>query len=166
MSSGHGLLRKATPQDVDGILAVIDANLDKLLPRTREDILQLLDSFYVIDEDQVIAGCVCLEVYSPKIAEVRSLAVLSAHRGHEYGSMLVKQCIADAQRLNIRQILVVTSTPEFFEKLEFGLCLNEKYAMFWSGVTPESYHSPNLSSAIFQQPINGNAGKTEATKPT
>ncbi len=144
-----GTLREATLQDVDGIKRVIDANLDKLLPRARGEIIELLDSFYVIEEDHQIVGCCCLEIYSPKIAEVRSLAVLSERRGHHYGQMLVQQCIADAQRLKIRQVLVVTSTPEFFERLHFGLCLNEKYAMFWNGVTPEHYHSPNLSSAIF-----------------
>jgi len=166
MSDATGILRKAILQDVGGILAVIDANLDKLLPRSREDVVSLLDSFYVVVEDGLIVGCACLEVYSPKIAEIRSLAVLAEHRGHEYGSMLVRQCIADAQRLKIRQILVVTSTPEFFEKLDFGLCLNEKYAMFWSGITPESYHSSHLSSAIFHQSTNGlgGSGKTGATK--
>jgi amino-acid N-acetyltransferase len=154
--SAPGTLRKATLQDVDAIRYVIDSNLDRLLPRHREDVIELLDSFYVIDEGGTIVGCCCLEVYSPKIAEVRSLAVMSNKRGHDYGSQLVKQCIADAQRLNIRQILVVTSSPEFFERLNFGLCLNEKYAMFWSGVTPESYHSPHLSSAIFQQTAQTN----------
>ena len=168
--SAPGILRKATLQDVEGIRAVINSNLDRLLPRHREDIIELLDSFYVIDEDGLIVGCCCLEVYSPKIAEVRSLAVMSNKRGHDYGSLLVNQCIADAQRLNIRQILVVTSTPEFFERLNFGLCLNEKYAMFWDGVTPESYHSPHLSSAIFHQPVlpngvgNGQAGEQHEAK--
>ena len=162
--SATGILRKATLQDVEAIRSVIDSNLDRLLPRHREDIIELLDSFYVIDEGGTIVGCCCLEVYSPKIAEVRSLAVMTNKRGLDYGSLLVNQCIADAQRLNIRQILVVTSTPEFFERLNFGLCLNEKYAMFWNGVTPESYHSPTLSSAIFHQPVphngptNGQAG--------
>ena len=149
-----GILRMATLQDVDGIKAVIDANSDKLLPRSRGEIIELLDSFYVIDEAGQIVGCCCLEVYSPKIAEVRSLAVLSDKRGHHYGQILVEKCISDAQQLKIRQILVVTSSPEFFERLNFGLCLNEKYAMFWNGVTPESYHSHNLSSAIFH--VNGN----------
>jgi N-acetylglutamate synthase-like GNAT family acetyltransferase len=147
-----GELRKATLNDVDGIKAVIDANLDKLLPRTREEIIELMESWYVIDEDGLIAGCVCLEVYSPKIAEIRSLAVLESARGHDYGTLLVNQCIADARRRNIRQILVVTSTPEFFEKLKFGLCLNEKYAMFWEGHTPEAYHSPVNSNAIWSMP--------------
>ncbi len=144
------MLRKATLSDVDAIKAVIDENLDKLLPRSREDIIELLSGFYVVDEDGIIEGCCCLEVYSPKIAEIRSLAVRNDSRGRDYGTLLVDACIRDAKLLNVRQILVVTSTPEFFEKLHFGLCLNEKYAMFWNGVTPESYHSPNLSSAIFK----------------
>lgn len=147
-----GILRKATLEDVDGIKAVIDENLDKLLPRTRDEIIELMDSWYVIDDDGHIAGCVCLEVYSPKIAEIRSLAVAATSRGQDYGTMLVNQCIADARRRNIRQILVVTSTPEFFEKLNFGLCLNEKYAMFWEGHTPEAYHSPVNSKAIWSMP--------------
>ena len=73
--STPGILRKATLQDVEGIRTVINSNLDRLLPRHREDIIELLDSFYVIDENGTIVGCCCLEVYSPKIAEVRSLAV-------------------------------------------------------------------------------------------
>ncbi len=148
------MLRKATLNDVDGIKAVIDANLDKLLPRSREDIIELLGSFWVAEEDDQIVGCVCLEVYSPKIAEIRSLAVRQDSRGKDYGSQLVNVCISEARGRNIRQILVVTSTPEFFEKLNFGLCLNEKYAMFWEGHTPESYHSPNNSSVIFRQELN------------
>lgn len=148
-----GELRKATLHDVDGIKDLIDNNLDKLLPRSREEIIELMDTWYVIEEeDGRLAGCACLEVYSPKIAEVRSLAVRSDARGLDYGSRLVNRCIEDAQARNIRQILVVTSTPEFFEKLHFGLCLNEKYAMFWNGHTPEAYHSPVDSTAIWTMP--------------
>jgi N-acetylglutamate synthase-like GNAT family acetyltransferase len=147
-----GILRKATLADVDGIKAVIDENLDKLLPRKREELIELLEWFYVVDEGGEIAGCVCLEVYSPKIAEIRSLAVRNTSRGHDYGTLLVNRCIEDAHARNIKQILVVTSTPEFFEKLNFGLCLNEKYAMFWNGVTPEAYHSQVYSSAIYNMP--------------
>jgi len=148
-----GILRKAVLADVEGIRAVIEANLDKLLPRPTHEIAEMIHDFYVIEEDDDrIVGCVCLEIYSPKIAEIRSLAVLAGSRGNQYGAMLVNQCIADAKAHKVRQILVVTSSPEFFEKLNFGLCLNEKYAMFWEGHTPESYHSPVDSSTIFTLP--------------
>jgi amino-acid N-acetyltransferase len=127
------MLRKAQAADVPNIQHLIDSNLDKLLPRTDEQILELLDTFWVIEDEGEIVGCVCLEVYSPKIAELRSLAVRDDKRGHGYGEVLVQTVVEEAQRRNIKQILVVTSTREFFEKLNFGACLNEKYALFWNG---------------------------------
>ncbi|HVO43836.1 MAG TPA: GNAT family N-acetyltransferase [Aggregatilineales bacterium] len=127
------MLRKATPTDIVGVLQVINENLDKLLPRQSEELLELLDTLWVIDHEGTIAGCVCLEVYSPKIAEVRSLAVREAYRGLGYGELLVETAVEEARRRHVRQILVVTSQVEFFEKMNFGACLNEKYAMFWNG---------------------------------
>ena len=128
-----GMLRKATPGDVENIRTLIDNNLDKLLPRTSEEIRELLNWFWVVEEDHEIVGCCCLEIYSPKIAELRSLAVREDCRGKGYGEILVKAATDEAQRHKIRQVLVVTSTREFFEKLNFGPALNEKYAPFWMG---------------------------------
>jgi N-acetylglutamate synthase-like GNAT family acetyltransferase len=127
------MLRKATAGDIPGIQALINANLDKLLPRTDQELIELLDTFWVIEENGEIVACVCLEVYSRKIAELRSLAVRDDCRGKGYGKALVDVVVAEAQERKIRQILVVTSTREFFERMNFGLRLNEKYALFWDG---------------------------------
>jgi N-acetylglutamate synthase-like GNAT family acetyltransferase len=137
------MLRKATFEDIEQIQQLIDTNIDKLLPRTNEELSELIEFFWVIEEvDGRIVGCCCLEVYSPKIAEVRSLAVHADCRGKGYGEMLVNAAIDEAQRQKVKQILVVTSTREFFEKLNFGPCLNEKYALFWTGeATPAQVNS-------------------------
>lgn len=127
------MLRKAVPDDIEGIQQLIEDNIDKLLPRSNEELRELINWFWVVEEDGKIAGCCCLEVYSPKIAELRSLAVRRDCRGKGYGEALVKVAVEEAQRQKIRQVLVVTSTREFFEKLNFGACLNEKYALFWMG---------------------------------
>ena len=127
------MLRKAVPADLVNIQRLINANLDKLLPRKDEEILELMDTFWVVEENTEIVGCACLEVYSSKIAELRSLAVRSDCRGRGFGKMLVEAAVGEARKRNIRQILVVTSARSFFEKLNFGECLNEKYALFWSG---------------------------------
>jgi amino-acid N-acetyltransferase len=134
-SSEPGLLRKATPDDIPAIQALINTNLDKLLPRADDELLELMDTLWVVDEHGEIVGCCCLEVYSPKIAELRSLAVKGASRGHGYGRVLVKAAVDEAQRRNIRQVLVVTSTRDFFEDVGFVDCLNEKYALFWNGTS-------------------------------
>jgi amino-acid N-acetyltransferase len=128
-----GVLRKATADDIPAIQAVINSNLDKLLPRPDSEITELIDTFWVMDEGGKVVGCCCLEVYSAKIAELRSLAVLEECRGKGYGEALVNTVVAEARRRNIKQILVVTSNREFFENLNFGACLNEKYALFWDG---------------------------------
>src|SRR5258708_37962580 len=114
------MLRKARPDDVENIRNLIDSNLDKLLPRTSQEVRELLDMFWVVEEDQAIVGCCRLEVYSPKIAELRSLAVREDCRGKGYGELLVRAATAEANRRKIRQLLVVTSTREFFEKLNLA----------------------------------------------
>jgi amino-acid N-acetyltransferase len=135
------MLRKARIEDIEPVLQLIDSNLDKLLPRTSEELRELLDTLWVVEEDKQIVGCCCLEVYSPKIAEVRSLAVREDCRHKGYGEMLVHVATEEAQRRNVRQVLVVTSTREFFERLNFGSCLNEKYALFWMGSTTDGEKS-------------------------
>jgi len=127
------MLRRARFEDIEPIRELINQNLDKVLPRTADELRELLDTLWVVDENGAIAGCCCLEVYSPKIAELRSLVVREDCRGKGYGEMLVQVATEEAQRRKIRQVLVVTSTREFFEQLNFGPALNEKYALFWMG---------------------------------
>ena len=66
-------------------------------------------------------------------ADPAVLAVRDDCRGKGYGAILVEAAVTEARRRNIRQVLVVTSNREFFERMNFGLCLNEKYALFWNG---------------------------------
>jgi N-acetylglutamate synthase-like GNAT family acetyltransferase len=127
-----GVIRRAAAQDIDEILALIGANTDRLVPRERDELRQLIDSFWVAEEDGAIVGCCCLEVYSPKIAELRSLAVRESHRRRGIGAQLTAAAVEEANRRGIPQVLVVTSNRDFFERLNFGSCLNEKYALFWN----------------------------------
>jgi len=130
------MIRRATLDDVDAILAVVNTNTDRLLGRDRDEIAQLLDTFWVAEVDGRVVGCCCLEVYSVKIAELRSLAVLPEFRGRGLGAALTDAAVADARLRGIPQVLVVTSNREFFERRNFGPCLNEKYALFW--LNPET----------------------------
>lgn len=129
-------IRLATEADIPGIQALIRANADKLLQRSDSEIRELMPNWWVIEEDGQIVGTCVLEIYSRKIAELRSLAVREESRGQGYGAALVKVVTDEVERLGIPQLLVVTSTPEFFEALNFGPALNEKYALFWNGRKP------------------------------
>lgn len=151
--SDTALLRLARPGDIDAILTLISTHPEQLLARSRADIEALLDTFWVIEEDGEIAGCCCLEVYSPKIAEVRSLAVRQQSRGRQHGTRLVAAAVGEAKRRGIPQVLVVTSNVEFFARQHFQTCLNEKYALFWEG--PDDYHegTPMTAPAFGLQQI-------------
>ena len=147
------MLRAATAADVDGILTLIRDNADHLLVRSPAEVEQLIDSFWVIEEDGDIVGCCCLEVYSPKIAELRSLAVRADRRGRGYGAQLAQAAVDQARGLGIPQVLVVTSNRDFFERLNFGPCLDEKYALFWNA--PEAAADGIVSSRESSRPAAG-----------
>jgi len=128
----------ASIDDVDGILSLVARNAGNLLARTREDMLELLATTWVAHEKAVgsqnkVIGCVCLEVYSAKICELRTLAVDPQFQRFGIGTKLVSIAVAEAKARNIPQILTVTSSPEWFEKQNFGSCLKEKFALFYRG---------------------------------
>lgn len=126
------MIRSATIHDVTPILDLINENLDKLLPRETEEIEQLIPCFYVYEVNGRIVGCCCLEVYSKKIAEIRTVAVSKDFRNQGIGTKLVQAALEEGKRRNIYEIMVVTSSLEYFAGLGFSTCMNEKYAMFWS----------------------------------
>ena len=127
------MIRKATEADIPAILELVRTNQGTLLPRSHNDYVELLPMTWVaVSGDTVVGSCV-LEIYSPKIAEIRSFVVHKDHRGHGFGKGLIDAAVSAARSRNIHEIMVVTSTPQYFEKLNFGACLNEKYALFWNG---------------------------------
>lgn len=126
-------IRKATSADIPGIKSLIAANPKTILPRSNEEMTSLIEGFWVAEHDGQVVGCCCLEVYSPKIAEIRTVIVHESARGMGFGAQLVKAAADEAERQNIREVMVVTSSPEYFTKLGFGECLHEKWALFYRG---------------------------------
>jgi N-acetylglutamate synthase-like GNAT family acetyltransferase len=127
------MVRKATLADIPGILQLVNENLGTLLPRTADDYAELIDMAWVAEKDGRVVGSCVLEIYSPKIAEIRSFVVHKDYRRQGFGKTLINTAVEEARKHNIREIMVVTSAREYFEKLNFGACLNEKFALFWSG---------------------------------
>lgn len=127
------MIRKATANDIPAILELVNANLGTLLPRSPGDYVELLPMTWVAISGETVVGSCVLEIYSPKIAEIRSFVVRKEYRGQGFGKGLIEAAVNEARGRDIHEIMVVTSTPQYFEKLNFGACLNEKYALFWNG---------------------------------
>lgn len=125
------VIRTAKAEDFTAIDALIKANPKTIVPRKPEEFNELLNTFWIAESEGQIVGCVCLEIYSPKICEIRTLIVLDSLKGLGIGKALVKTALDIAKQHNIPQILVVTSDPQYFTGLGFGPDLNEKYALFY-----------------------------------
>ncbi|MCC6263967.1 MAG: GNAT family N-acetyltransferase [Bryobacterales bacterium] len=136
----QNVIRSALPEDIPAILDLIHTHSDHLLERSREEVEALLPTFWVAELDGEVVGCCCLEVYSRKIAEVRSLVVKEGARRRGLGRGLVLEAVAEARRRQIAEILTVTAELEFFESVNFHTCLNEKYALFWSDGSSNAGH--------------------------
>ncbi len=126
-------LRVAQRGDVEIISRFIQPFVDDgiLLERTYDEIEQWLPHFFIAEAGGEVVGCAALEVYSRKLAEVRSLAVSPKAQGMGVGRMLVQACIDLARKLNILEVMAITSSDEFFRACGFDFTLpGEKKALF------------------------------------
>ena len=126
-------IRQAGRADIARIEDLIEANPKTIVPRKSQEYDELLETFWVAEQDTKLVGCVCLEVYSAKICEIRTLIVDSSRRHLGIGRALMEMAISEAQKRKVPQIMVITSDPDYFEKINFGPDLNEKFALFYQG---------------------------------
>jgi N-acetylglutamate synthase-like GNAT family acetyltransferase len=127
-------VRRATEADIAAIEAFIEPYVDdgKLLPRTYAELTELLPSFFIAELDGQIVGCAALEIYSRKLAEIRSLAVSPAVQGKGIGRLLVEACIELARERNVLEVMAITSSEDFFKACGFDFTLpGEKKALFY-----------------------------------
>lgn len=85
--------------------------------------------FFVAEVDKSIVGCCALEIYSKKIAEIRSLSVHSDFQGQGIATALVAACLKRARKKKIKEVLAITGAVNLFEKAGFSTHQHEKYAM-------------------------------------
>ncbi|HUA22294.1 MAG TPA: GNAT family N-acetyltransferase [Bryobacteraceae bacterium] len=92
--------------------------------------LPRLQSFFVAEAGGELVGCCALQVYSKRLAEVRSLAVAPEFQDRGVASKLVECCVARARERGVRELFAVTSQTSFFGRLGFATFRREKTAMF------------------------------------
>ena len=95
-----------------------------------QDSLPRIPSFFVAESEGTIVGCCALQVYSRRLAEVRSLAVHPDFQGRGIAARLVDACRERGRRRRVRQLFAVTSQPDFFERRGFAVHSGWKTALF------------------------------------
>jgi N-acetylglutamate synthase-like GNAT family acetyltransferase len=127
------IIRTATANDLELLTIFLTPFVEagKLLPRTFDELRDLLPTLFVAESEGNIVGCAALEIYSWKLAEVRSLAVSPAMQGQGVGKRLVDACIDRARAANILEVMAITSADSFFMSCGFDYTLpGEKRALF------------------------------------
>jgi len=126
-------VRKAHYYEVQKITVFITPFVEsgKLLPRTFGELDDLIDTLFVAERNGEIMGVAALEIYSQKLAEVRSLAVDPRLQGHGVGKRLVQACIDLATERKVLEVMAITSSDAFFLSCGFDFTLpGEKKALF------------------------------------
>jgi amino-acid N-acetyltransferase len=118
-------IRRASADDLPDILALVKQYPDVLV----QDHLPEAKEFFVAEENGQIVGCCALEVYSQRLAEIRSLAVAKEHHGKGIGTELIEACLEAAKEKGVYEVISITSAVPLFEKHGFGTFKNEKYAL-------------------------------------
>lgn len=114
-------VRTATVEDLAGIRRLVDlwADAGENLPRTDEEILTSIRDFAVATLDGRVVGCGALWLYTPSLAEIRSVGVDPDLHGGGLGTRIVEHLASIATRLRVERVFVLTRAPRFFERLGF-----------------------------------------------
>ena len=90
------------------------------LPRSEAFVEGHLDDYRVVrDDDGRIVGCVCLDDYSPSLAELVSLAVAPTHQGRGLGRKLIGAAVDLATTRGYPELFAVSFSDALFQHCGF-----------------------------------------------
>ncbi len=127
------LIRRARLADVSAVCQLVNlyAKHGKLLKRPSAEIKRNISTFFVAQRNGKIVGCVSLDVYSRKLAEIRSLAVSENESGKGIGKLLVSACVKECKARGVMELMAITSREKFFKEMGFDYTLpGERKAVF------------------------------------
>ncbi len=115
--------RSARITDVEAISQLIGeyASEDLMLQRPKALLYERIREFVVVEEEGAIVAIGALSIIWQDLAEIRSLAVKSSHRGKGMGKAIVEKLVEDAKELGIEKVFALTYQVDFFSKLDFEL---------------------------------------------
>lgn len=114
-------IRSANATDIEGILSIVNgyAGQNLMLPRTADQIQRVLHWFLVAEHEGNIVGCGSNVELTPRLTELRSLAVAPEYRSTGLGRRLVDALVARARDDGYDQICALTLSEGFFNRCGF-----------------------------------------------
>ena len=114
-------LRKATLRDIPAMQALVEGYVREgiILYRSNDEIAHTIRSYTLVEEDGELVGFGALHIYSPQLAEVRSLLIAPSFQHKGYGKKLVNRLLEEARSLGLSKVLALTYHGDFFRSLGF-----------------------------------------------
>lgn len=114
-------IEKAKTSDIVKIHKMINyfAEKDMMLPRSLAELYENIRDYFVIRENDNLAGCAALHVSWSDLAEIKGLAVMEEYQKKGLASKLIKACINEGKELGVERVFCLTYRPEVFEKQGF-----------------------------------------------
>lgn len=118
-------VHKATGADLLELSDFIKPFVDQgdLLPRTFDELEDLLETSFIARYEGRIVGCAALDIYNKKLCEIRSLAVDPQAQGLGIGKKLVSACVELARQEGIYEIMSISAAEDFFKSCGFDFTL-------------------------------------------
>ncbi|WP_299266870.1 argininosuccinate lyase [uncultured Psychrosphaera sp.] len=116
-------VRRARMSDSAVIFELVNywANKGEILPRSQDNIIHDIQNFVVAEVGGQVVGCASLYIYEKCLAEIRSIVVDKDCHQQGQGVALVQYLLEFAHQMELKDIIVLTYIPTYFEKLGFGI---------------------------------------------
>lgn len=118
-------IRTAKRQDWPALKNLINPYFKRVIQTP----LPKVSNFFVAEEGKRVVGCCALQVYSKRLAEIRSLVVAKKFQSQGIATRLIHRCLARAKLKGVHEILSITSAVKLFKKNGFKTFNREKFAM-------------------------------------
>ncbi|MEK3881641.1 N-acetyltransferase [Paenibacillus sp. PL2-23] len=117
------LCRTANEQDVETLFQLIKGYAEQgiMLPRSREALAHMIDTFVVAEVGGVVVGCGALTKLGENLVEIRSLGITEGYKSYGIGSKLVEKLLEQAKEQGITKVMALTYADKFFERNGFSI---------------------------------------------
>lgn len=119
-SNEYQQIRRVYKKDVRAVMALIRQSVEgeELIRRTRADIIQHIEDYWVLEVDRTLVGCVALHPYpAQKMAELACLYVSKSHSDQGYGRKLMKFAETLAAEKGVKELFALsTQTFAYFQQ--------------------------------------------------
>ncbi len=115
------IYKKPILEDIDKMQRLVKPEVDSgiILYRSDDEMATNIRSYFIALCDDEIVGFCALQIYSKKLAEIRSLIVKHDYRGKKIGKNIIKNIEQEAKYLGVKQLFSLTYERGFFEGLGY-----------------------------------------------